>query len=125
LTVGVEGHQGSLLEEPGNALRLMAELWPAVGFTYDPSHWTMQDIPLAETAPLLHYTVHVHVRNAASGRMQASIAEGGVDFAWLIEALRRNHYDGAVAIEYFNGFDSCFSETQALAEHLRCLGVMG
>jgi sugar phosphate isomerase/epimerase len=125
LTIGVEGHQGSLLEDPTHALQFIEEVWPVVGFTYDPSHWTMQDIPLAETAPLLRYTVHVHVRNAALGKMQATVAEGGVDFAWLIEALRHQRYSGAVAVEYFNGFDSSFSETLALAEHLRRLGVSG
>ncbi|MCJ7737893.1 MAG: sugar phosphate isomerase/epimerase, partial [Anaerolineae bacterium] len=123
VTLSVEGHQGSLLEDPARAVTMMEALWPAVGFTYDPSHWAMQCIPLAETAALLSYTYHVHVRNAASHRMQASMAEGTVDFLWLVEALAASGYAGAVTIEYFNGFDPDFVETLALRDTLMGLGV--
>ncbi|MGC9346799.1 MAG: sugar phosphate isomerase/epimerase family protein, partial [Anaerolineae bacterium] len=123
VTLSVEGHQGSLLEKPGAALRMMESLWPDVGFTYDPSHWAMQRIPLIETEQLLSYTHHVHVRNAKPGAMQALMAEGTVDFEWLVEALREHAYTGAVAIEYFNGFDANFEETQALRDRLLALGV--
>jgi len=83
----------------------------------------MQCIPLAETASLLSCTYHVHVRNAAPHRMQASMAEGTVDFLWLVEALAASGYAGAVTIEYFNGFDPHFVETLALRDTLMGLGV--
>lgn len=123
VALSVEGHQGSLLEAPDAGVALMKRLWPAVGFTYDPSHFAMQGIPLAETEPLLDYVRHVHVRDAAPGQMQAAMGEGVVDFAWLVEALRRRGYDGAVAIEYFSGFDEGFESTAALRELLMTLGV--
>jgi sugar phosphate isomerase/epimerase len=55
--------------------------------------------------------------------MQASTDDGVVDFAWLVEALRTSGYDGAVAIEYFNGFDADLEETAALRDRLLALGV--
>ena len=122
VTLSVEGHQGSLLEDPARALTMMAQLWPAVGFTYDPSHWAMQRIPLPDTAGLLPFTYHVHVRNAAPDRMQAPATDNTVDWAGLLQALVATEYAGAVTIEYFNGFDPDFSETLALRNHLMAMG---
>jgi len=123
VSVGIEAHQGSILEDPAVAARMVAELCPAVGITYDPSHFAMQSIPLGETEALLARTVHVHVRNAAPGAMQATYADGAVDFDALIAALARHGYDGPVAIEYFNAFDADFASTLALRDRLVALGV--
>jgi len=123
VTLSLEGHQGSLLEKPEDALRMMKHLWPSVGFTYDPSHFVMQGISLKETEPLLDYTVHVHVRNSSSEKMQDTMEEGIIDFHWLISALNAHGYNGAVAIEYFSGFDKEFKNTIALREMLLELNV--
>ena len=123
VTLSLEGHQGSILENPKDALRMMKNLWPSVGFTYDPSHFTMQGISLKETEPILDYTMHVHVRNASLGKMQDTMENGIVDFHWLISALKACSYDGAVSIEYFSGFDREFKSTIALRELLLKLDV--
>ena len=123
VTLSVEGHEGSILEKPEDALRMMKNLWPAVGFTYDPSHFVMQGISLEETEPLLDYTMHVHVRNASLGKMQDTMADGIVDFHRLISALKAHGYNGAVTIEYFSGFDKEFENTIALRELLLDLNV--
>ena len=123
VTLSVEGHQGSLLEKPADALRMMERLWPGVGFTYDPSHFCMQGIALGRTEALLDYTRHVHVRNASVGQMQETFEGGEIDFAWLVSALRDRGYEGAVTIEYFGGFDKDFTSTLALREALVGLGV--
>lgn len=123
ISVGVEAHQGSILEAPEVALRFVRELCPSVGLTYDPSHFAMQDIALPDTEPLLDHTVHVHVRNASPGKMQDTMDRGVVDFAWLVSALKARGYAGALAIEYFNGFDEDFRSTLALRDLLVDLGV--
>lgn len=123
VTVSLEAHQGSILENPKDALRFFEESWPSFGLTYDPSHFTMQDIPLRETEPLLQYTRHVHVRNASLGKMQDTMENGTVDFRWLIPALKDHGYDGAVAIEYFGGLDEHFANIMALKQLLVELGV--
>ncbi|MFB3881252.1 MAG: sugar phosphate isomerase/epimerase family protein [Armatimonadota bacterium] len=119
-----EPHFGSAAEKPADALYLAKRVWPDVGVTYDPSHFAMQpDVgPLAGTEELMAYTVHVHVRNAAPGRMQAPMAEGTVDFRWLVEALRKRGYTGAVAIEYLDGAEE---EALKLRQVLGDLGVTG
>jgi sugar phosphate isomerase/epimerase len=117
-----EPHVGSAAERPADAVELARRLWPKVGVTYDPSHFAMQPEvqSLAETDPLLDYTAHVHVRNAAPGRMQAPMAEGTVDFPWVVSALDRRGYDGVVAIEYLDGEEA---EAMALRDLLSGLGV--
>ncbi len=121
VTVSLEGHQGTVFERPEDALSIIRNCWPGVGYTYDPSHLTMQGISLEESEGLLKYTYHVHVRNAAFDRMQAGMAEGEVDFAWMVPALERAGYRGVLAIEYFMGFDSEFENTLALKALLESL----
>jgi sugar phosphate isomerase/epimerase len=118
ISISVEPHHGAILEKPAEALRLVRAFWPAIGITYDPSHFCMQDIPLPETAPLLEFTTHVHVRNASSGQMQDTMENGKVDLKWLISALKDHKYDGPMAIEYFRDFDPEFKTTMALKKLL-------
>lgn len=100
VALSFEPHVGAVVEDPAVAQWLAEALWPEVGITYDPSHFVMQEIPLADTEPLLNYTVHVHLRDAAPAQMQVPMATGSVDFAWLLRALRERGYAGAVSIEY-------------------------
>jgi sugar phosphate isomerase/epimerase len=121
LRLSFEPHSGSPAEKPADALYLASRLWPGVGITYDPSHFEMQpDVPLKDTGPLLDYTTHVHVRNAALARMQAPMDEGTVDFAWLVSALQERDYTGAVAIEYLDGAEA---DALKLRDRLIELGV--
>jgi sugar phosphate isomerase/epimerase len=107
IRLSFEPHSGSPAEKPADALYLAKRLWPGIGITYDPSHFEMQpDVSLKDSEMLLDYTMHVHVRNAALARMQAPMDEGTVDFAWLISALRKRDYSGAVAIEYLDGAEA-------------------
>ena len=123
VTIGVEAHQGSFLENPADALRLSRAVWPHAGVTYDPSHFVMQDIPFAATEPLLDFVVHVHVRDAALGQMQVAMGKGDVDIVGLVSALKSCGYRGAVSIEYVFGFDMDLQSTCALRDLLLGLGI--
>ena len=123
LTIGLEGHAHTIIEKPQDALAMIADLWPVVGYTYDPSHPELQGICLKETECLFGYTCHVHVRNASLGNMQDTMADGTVDFEWLVPTLKAHGYDGALSIEYFKDFDPDFVSTQALKSKLVALGV--
>lgn len=101
----------------------MEDFWPGIGYTYDPSHFVMADIPLIRTEDLLDYTSHVHMRNASSGKMQDTMANGTVDIEWLVSSLKAHGYEGALSIEYFRDFDSDFANTLDLRRRLVELGV--
>jgi sugar phosphate isomerase/epimerase len=122
IRLSFEPHWGAVVEKPADALHMARRLWPDVGITYDPSHFVMQtDIDsLEETEPLLDYAVHVHVRNASPGKMQVSMDEGVVDFAWLVRALRERGYEGALAVEYLEAAES---EAVKLRDELISLGI--
>lgn len=125
ISLSVEAHGGSILEKPADALRMAKRLWPRVGLTYDPSHFALQGIPLADTESLLDYIKHVHVRNASPDKMQDSMARGTVDFEWLIAALRGRDYAGAVTTEYISstGDVNAVKDTVLLRSRLLELGV--
>ena len=123
LTIGLEGHAHTLIEKPDAAIAMIESLWPAVGYTYDPSHPELQGIPLPQTEPLLDWTCHVHIRNASLDHMQDTMADGTLDVAWVVDALRRHGYGGAVTIEYFNDFDPDFASVCGLRDRLVELGV--
>ncbi len=119
ISVSVEAHKNTIIEKPENALKLLGLIWPDVGLTYDPSHFTMQGIKVEDTIKLFDYIKHVHLRNAAPDKMQETMKEGEVNFKILFEVLKQNNYDSALSIEYFNGFDNEFKNTLELTKLIK------
>jgi sugar phosphate isomerase/epimerase len=102
----LELHVRSPFETLEQARRLF-EVMPDVRIVYDPTHAVCQGIPLRETEWLIDRAVHVHLRDAAPGKLQAPFGEGEVDFDWVLGALKDHAYAGHFSIEYFdaNEFD--------------------
>ncbi|HUT60543.1 MAG TPA: sugar phosphate isomerase/epimerase [Phycisphaerae bacterium] len=99
ITVAPEPHFATPLEELDVVRGLLGEL-PELTVVYDPSHWAMQEIDLRETEFMLARTCHVHLRDAAPGKMQTPFGAGTVDFDWILDALAERRYAGRFAIEY-------------------------
>ena len=99
VTLGIELHANTPFERTEQAGCLLDAV-PELKVVYDPSHFTMQSIPLQDTEPFLPRVVHVHLRDAAAGKMQAPLGSGTVDFEWVIETLRRAGYTGNYSLEY-------------------------
>jgi sugar phosphate isomerase/epimerase len=78
-----------------------------------------------DPAELIPWAGHIQLRQASHGVVQA--AEGDVDFAAFIGQLRRDGYEGALSIEYFDlpemGFplDDPLGHALQLAEQVRPL----
>jgi sugar phosphate isomerase/epimerase len=121
IALGMEGHQGSILENVRTGLALVRKLYPLAGVTYDPSHYVMQGYSLEETKPLLDYAVQVHFRNASRGNMQANMQDGEIDIAQFAGLLKEKNYNGSIAIEYFSGFDADCANTLAIKARLENL----
>lgn len=127
LHLGFEPHFGSVAATPDRALELLG-LAPGVGLTLDYSHFVYQGFPEHDVDPLLERTLHLHVRQAAPGDMQARAREGTIDFARVRDRLLELGYDGYFALEYqweegwldFTRVD-CITETAELRDLL--LGV--
>jgi len=119
VTLAVELHANTPFETVEQGRRLL-EAVPELKVAYDPSHFAMQGIPLAETVEFLDRTVHVHLRDAGPGKMQMAVGEGTVDFGWIVEQLRARSYEGTVSIEYLPGMAE---EIAKLRERLRIVGA--
>jgi len=98
LTLAVECHARSVFERLPDAVRLL-EAGPELRVAYDPTHFVMAGVELRETLPLLQRAAHVHLRDAAPGRMQVRLGEGAVDFDWIVDRLEETGYGGDISIE--------------------------
>lgn len=120
----VEAHLGSVVQDPGEALRLCKSA-PGVGLTLDYSHFAYQGYGEAEIEPLVPYARHFHARGAAERRMQAPLAQSAIDFERLVDAALAAGYEGDIGLEYlwidWEGLNTCdtVSETILLRDRLR------
>jgi sugar phosphate isomerase/epimerase len=65
----------------------------------------MQGIDIRETGWLMDRARHVHLRDAAPGKIQAPFGEGTVDFDWVLGELEQRGYQGHFSIEYLENKD--------------------
>lgn len=122
VTLTLEGHKNSALEDPKVALEVLQEIAPRkIGITYDNSHYTMQGFSLEDTKALLSYAPHIHIRTSENQRMQAPFPADCVNIEALMRELKTSNYQGAVSIEYFNGFDDCLENALKLKEFVEKL----
>jgi len=98
LTLGLECHAHTLFEDPATVVGLLDEA-PWLSLAYDPTHFVMNGVELGATLPLLQRAAHVHLRDAARGKLQVPPGEGEVDFDWILGNLQDSGYTGDVSIE--------------------------
>lgn len=104
VTFAIELHYNTPFENLEQCTRL-CEALPELPVAYDPSHFAMQGIDLKSTKPLLDRAFHVHLRDAAPGKMQVPTGTGTVDFGWILESLAARNYEGHYSIEYLAGME--------------------
>lgn len=118
-----EPHVHSWAESPGLALRLAEAA--GVGLALDPAHFHCLGYRQDEMDALIPHAVHVHLRQARPGALQAKFAEGTLNFPAFFGALRAAGYGGALALEavhqaYMNTLsEDVMTETVALRDCFR------
>lgn len=103
LRVSFELHMDSAVTKPEQAL-LLLEAVPGLSLTLDITHLIVQDISWEKIRPLLEFTAHLHIRQAAPGKLQSSFETGTIDLAQLMNDLTAANYRGFVTIEYMTTF---------------------
>jgi sugar phosphate isomerase/epimerase len=98
-TVALETHAGSIAVYPDAARELVGRC-PGLKLTYDPSHFTADQVPVEDTLDLLDHAVHAHLRNARVGHFQETMARGALDIPWIVDHMLASGYRGVVSIEY-------------------------
>lgn len=106
VTFALELHVNSPFESMEQARRF-CEAMPEMPLVYDPTHFVMQGVDIRETGWLMDRAAHVHLRDAAQGKIQVPFGTGEVDFDWVFGALKERGYSGHFSIEYLetNEFD--------------------
>lgn len=99
VTVSVEAHVGSIVPDPGVALRLV-EMTPGLTLTLDYTHFTRDGLPDREAERLVPHASHFHARGAARGRLQVKFTENVIDYARVLRALHAAGYRGWIGVEY-------------------------
>ena len=101
ISFSLECHQGTTLEHIEDVEKVLNELYPTVGLTFDPSHLEMQGISLEKAKPVMQYVVHSHIRGASLNNMQEGLEKNTLDIPACIEMLKDIGYEHSVAVEYF------------------------
>lgn len=99
LRVSFELHMDSAVTKPEQAHTLLAAV-PGLSLTLDVAHLVVQGLHWRTAADLLEYTAHVHVRQAAKGKLQTDFATGTIDLSEVVADLQAADYHGAISIEY-------------------------
>ena len=94
-----EPHIESVLESPFDTLAFLQRN-PALKIVLDYSHFVAQGYQPADVDPLVPYAVHVHLRQACRGKLQARWDDGVIDFPAVVELLKRAGYSGYLTLEY-------------------------
>ena len=119
----IEPHVHSFAESPDVVRRLVDET--GIGLALDWSHFACLGYRQDEVDPLAPHAVHVHLRQAKMGALQAKFAQGTLNFPAMFATLRDAGYDGWLAIEpvhqdYMNTlFEDVLTEIVALRDCFR------
>lgn len=95
----VEAHIGSLAPVPKQALRLLQGT-PGLTLTLDYTHFVRRGIAESEIEPLVAHASHFHARAARKGRLQTSLKHNTIDYARILQVMKRTGYRGFIGIEY-------------------------
>jgi len=94
----IESHVHSWAESPDLIRRLVDQT--GIGLALDYAHFACLGYRQEEIDPLAPHAVHVHLRQARMGVLQAKFAQGTLNFPAMFGTLREAGYAGALAIEY-------------------------
>jgi len=126
ITFSVEPHIGSIVPTPEKTLKLI-EATPGLTLTLDYTHFTRVGMEDSRIEPLCAHAGHIHTRGARKGRLQAPLKENSIDYARVVQMLKKSGYAGWLGIEYVwmdwehcNECD-CVSETILFRDLLRKL----
>ncbi|MDB5665639.1 sugar phosphate isomerase/epimerase [Cypionkella sp.] len=93
----IEPHVQSWAESPAIVQRLIDQT--GIGLALDYSHFACLGYRQDEIDPLAKHAIHVHLRQAKMGHLQAKFAQGTLNFPAMFATLRDADYHGHLALE--------------------------
>jgi sugar phosphate isomerase/epimerase len=121
----VEPEPGLLIETTDQFLILAERLSaPSIGLNFDVGHaYCMgEDLP-GQVAKLASHTRHYHFEDIAATRVHHHLVPGtgAIDFATVIDAIKRTGYDGWLTVELYPFIDDPDAAGRAALDRLRPL----
>ena len=89
---------GPLVKNPQAAVWL-AEHVPGLGYTLDFAHFPAAGRTVEDAFALLPFTRHIHAKQSAPGYTKSLYHRGSIDFAKVVEELKRIQWTGVMALE--------------------------
>jgi sugar phosphate isomerase/epimerase len=93
----VEPHVHSWAESPALVETLVEQT--GVGLCLDYAHFACLGYRQEEIDPLARHALHIHLRQARMGALQAKFAQGTLNFPAMFATLRDAGYQGAMTLE--------------------------
>ena len=126
ISLGLELHVNSPFESL-EAARYVYERIPDATIVFDPTHYISAGMKLEDSEFVIDKAVHVHIRDAGPGQLQAKLGEGTVDVEWIVGKLTARGYKGHYSIEYLHNDDwDALTEARKLYDKLdKLVGLMG
>ena len=97
--LNVEACEPSVAQGPREAALLCRDV-AGLGLTLDYSHFIDPGYSQCEVELLHPFARHFHARQAARKRRVETVDKGTIDFERIISLLRRDRYEGIIAVEY-------------------------
>ena len=125
----VEPHVGGILADPATTLSYL-EAVPGLRLTLDYAHFVAAGFTQSAIDPLLPHALHIHLRQARPGALQAKWGKGTIDFGMMFESLRGIGYNGFLSVEYVHQpymntlFDDVLTETVRMRDFAREYGIV-
>jgi len=95
----IEPHMGSICFDVAST-QLIVDAVPGLTLTLDYGHFVASGIPSSDVHSLLPSASHIHARGGAPERLQTPVNENEIDFCGMLDGLRKQRYEGQIAIEY-------------------------
>ena len=123
IALGLELHVHSPFETM-DAVKYVYERIPEATIVFDPTHYISMGNDIKDSEFVMDKAVHVHIRDAGPGLLQAKLGEGTVDFEWIVSKLKSRGYNGHYSIEYLHNDDwDALAEAVKLRDLLKDLKV--
>jgi len=99
IQLNIEPCDSSVAQTPQDAVRLCRDV-PGLGLTLDYSHFIDPGYVQAEVEALHPFARHFHARQAVRGKRVEAVERGSIDFQRILSLLKRDNYQGIIAVEY-------------------------
>lgn len=96
--VSMKSQVGRLSEDP-DTVAVLCDNVRGLGLTLDPSHYICGPHSGRSIDKIMKYVYHVRLRDTSPEKLQVRVGQGEVDYGRLINQLRQERYDRALAVD--------------------------